>query len=516
MDELGWAAHVHQRFPGAGGLPLSPPAHSWPAKVIARHLHLYADLAYDRRQFTARALPVPQAPAAAAHHRGAHSGLSSMRSLMAKSARRIVYHSPTSARALLVYEFGEAAAGRYGEAEFERVWEVKLPSDVGVGPAPLLPPLEQAPTLRVRAERLAENGAAPAGKGSGALLSPDLTGLAFVPPSWTANDGMLQDAARPRDVFLSFGTGALQRVRLPPPPPPQPSRPKKSRRGHVSAPTPALQAALVQTLPHPASSIESLSISEDHLVVTSLSGAVRLYHRHDVSSPSVIDLAMPALDGEPTERCRPYAALRSEDRRFTAVGAAGSTVDRSLLIFQSDETGAAVAEPRSLLPALGEDPQQPRNPAVYALSASPLTPSLLLSGWSSPASSLCVHDLRRSSRRPVFAFTDKIADQPFYSTTSSFLRSDGGFVMGGMGSRGHVGLFDTRAGGGRASGWTVYAPSGAAGRQASGAVGSLVAEGGRVWGCTPQAAFCLDFTLGAGAEEDHVVRYYEHAGGRTA
>jgi hypothetical protein len=431
--------------------------------------------------------------------------------------------SPTSPRTLLVYEFREAVDDQLGEAAVDRVWEAALGSEIGLGPAPLLPPLAKAPTLRVRAERQAEydsNGdpTMPPGaaSGSSALLSPELTGLAFVPVSWRLAGQEAPDASRPTDLFVSFGTGALQRVRLPVPPAAKTTPAKTGRRGKALMPSPVPRVALVQTLTHPASAIESLSVSTEHLTVTSLAGSVRSYHRDDVAIPTVIEVAPPLADGEARTRCRPYAALRNENRSFTAVGAAGPSVDRSLLLFESDSTGSFRPDFRSLLPAAAADASfKPQNPAVLSLSSAPSAPSLLLSGWSSPASSLCVHDLRQASCRPIFSFTDRIADQPMYSCASSFLRSDGGLVLGGMGSRGHVGVFDTRLAG-REAGFTIYAPGGASGRQAKGAVGSLSAEGGRIWGCTPEAAFLLDFTADPQGEEQQTVRYYEHFGGRSA
>lgn len=523
VDSVGWAALTRTTFPGARDLALSPAPNRWPAQALARYLHTSAQVAFDERRFVATALPLPPGSSSAGSaHRRNQAGAHATRSLMAKSARRIVLPSPTSPRLLLVYDLKEAPDGQLGEAAVDRVWEVALGPEVGIGPAPLLPPLAQAPTLRVRAERLAahdSNGGSAASTGaavgSSALLSPELTGLMFAPVSWQLDGQEAQDAALPTDLFLSFGTGALRRVRLPASPSATPSV-KTKRQGKVSAPSPPSRAMLVQTLAHPASAIESLSITADHLTVTSLAGDIRSYPRNDVCKPAVIEVAPRPADGEPQFRCRPYAALRNEDRSFTAVGAAGPSVDRSLLVFQSDSTGSVLSHPRSLLPAAAKDATaKARNPAVLSLSSAPSAPTLLLSGWSSPASSLCVHDLRQANRRPALSFTDRIADQPMYSCASSFLRSDGGRVVGGMGSRGHVGVFDTRLAG-REAGFTVYAPGGASGRQAKGAVGSLSVEGGRIWGCTPEAAFLLDFTAGREAEEQETVRHYEHSGGRSA
>lgn len=445
---------------------------------------------------------------------------------MTKTARRIVLPSPTSPRTLLVYDLKDVADGRLGEAEVDRVWETSLGPEIGVGPTPLQPPLARAPTIRVRVER--HNGyddntgsvtSTGTNGGSSALLSPELTGIVFAPPTWQVGDAgsdiRAEDVGRSTDLFLSFGTGALQRVRLPTPP--SAADPiKTKRRGKAVAPSLIPGVALIQTLPHPASAIESLSITAEHLTVASLAGIVRSYHRGDVTRPVTIELAAPPADGELQGRCRPYTALRHEERGFTAVGAAGASVNRSLLLFQSDATGDLGTSPRSLLPVASIDSTiKPRNPAVLCLSMAPSAPALLVSGWSSPASSLCVHDLRQASRRPILSFTDRIADQPMYSCASSFLRSDGGLLLGGMGSRGHVGVFDTRLAG-REAGFTVYAPGGASGRQAKGAVGSLSVEGGRVWGCTPESAFLLDFTTSPQADEQQMVRYYEHFGGRAA
>lgn len=84
--------------------------------------------------------------------------------------------------------------------------------------------------------------------------------------------------------------------------------------------------------------------------------------------------------------------------------------------------------------------------------------------------------------------------------------------MGGMASGRRVGIWDARMG--RRGGWTVFVPSSDKKRDNGGGVGVLSAEGGRLWGVTPEAPFTMDFALDA-VDEQGIVRYYEHAGGRT-
>lgn len=493
LDTVAYPHYLSTHYPGASSLPLSLPSDQWSSTALVRHLHR-STLAAKRRRFAVSSLrpPPPVGPRLASKD-------SRVLTLMAKSPRRIVVPS-ISSRSLFIYDLKEGPAGVHGESQIDRSWEVLLGSDSG---EPDVAPITLT-TDSCDASRTSTPTSDDETSGTGNLLTKDVTGIAFVPAAWRIPLGLNEkdNPTRPDVVALAFGNGVVQVIQLP-------SRSKSSRRRRgkkasesPSAPPPGLGVAQVlATLAHPRSPIQSLSQSSGRLLVTAYTGLVTEYLSPTQSSTFHLN-----------NGSRPQDGLFEETSRYIAIGGRGRTVNDSLFIYDVSQAQVEIVG-RHLLP-------YPRNlsntsrPAVNALSASPAAPRLLVSAWSSPSDSIAVHDLRTPDRLPVLTFADRIAGLSFYSCTSSFLGSagGGGLVMGGMASGRRVGIWDARMG--RRGGWTIFIPGSDKKRDNGGGVGVLSAEGGRLWGVTPEAPFTIDFALDA-VDEEGIVRYYEHAGGRT-
>lgn len=214
---------------------------------------------------------------------------------------------------------------------------------------------------------------------------------------------------------------------------------------------------------------------------------------------------------------KPWSVHLSPFRSWLAVGHSGTA---PLSVFQLDSTGAPIAVPSQIA-------HTSRSTSVYGLT----TPSPHSSLFSNPEQTLIaafydattrVYDLRvpsfgspsdwdahASDARPpneVVRLVDPWSDDPCYSVGIG--GAMGSYVAVGSARNAAVRLFDIRSPA-RPSGITAFAP----GRDRS-PIYALEMEGSRVWGCTENRGFVLDFeAFEAPRRRTEPVAYVSHQDG---
>jgi hypothetical protein len=217
---------------------------------------------------------------------------------------------------------------------------------------------------------------------------------------------------------------------------------------------------------------------------------------HSVSVHSIVAPWQPPVSIPFTTK--PWSVHMSPQRSWLAVGHSGTA---PLSLFQLDSTGA----PSSSTPT--RVAHTPKSTSVYGLT----TPSEACSPFSNPEQTLIaafydsttrVYDLRippsphlasswdapSTRERPaneVLRLADPWSDDPSYSVGIG--GAHGAYIAVGTARNAAVRLFDIRSPA-RPRGVTAFAP----GRDRS-PVYSLEVEGSRVWGCTENRGFLLDF-----------------------